>query len=310
MNSSDTILITGASGMIGSALFRILREEGYTRLLVPSHAELDLRDAGRTEAYFAQHKPDRVFHLAARVGGIHANNTYPAQFIYDNTVMQASVFEAARKSGVKKLLFPGSACTYPRLAPQPVQEKEFMNGPVEPTNIAYASAKMNGIIMAQSYAREYGMNIIIPMPANTYGIGDNFNPEASHVIPALMQRFHEARQKSLSKVVIWGSGKPLREFIYVDDVARAFIFLMQNYDFHDITNVGTMQEISIGELASGVARVVGYTGNILLDPAKPDGAPRKVLDSSRLFGLGWKPRINLDEGLRRMHEVHFAAMAA
>jgi len=305
MRQSDTILITGASGMIGSALLRKLQEESYPHVLAPPHAELDLRNTKLTGEYFARHKPDRVFHLAARVGGIHANHKYPGQFIYDNTVMQANVFEAARKSGVRKLLFPGSACTYPRLAAQPVQEKELMNGLIEPTNIAYAAAKINGIIMAQSYAREYGMHMIIPMPTNTYGIGDNFNPEASHVIPALMQRFHDAKQKLLPEVVLWGSGSPLREFIYVDDVAAAFIFLMQNYDLHDIINIGTMQEISINDLAGKIAEVVGYTGKIVLDVTKPDGTPRKVLDSSRLFDLGWKPQITLEEGLKRMYENHF-----
>ncbi len=310
MRLSDTILITGASGMIGGALRRILQEGHYTRLLVPSHADLELRDARQVEAYFTKHKPDVVFHLAARVGGIHANNTYPGQFVYDNTVIQANVFEAARKSGVKKLLFPGSACTYPKLAPQPVQEKELMNGPVEPTNIAYAAAKINGIIMAQSYAREYDMNIIIPMPTNTYGVGDNFDPKASHVIPALMRRFHEAKQKSLPEVVIWGSGAPLREFIYVDDIAQIFIFLMQNYDAHDIINAGTMQEISIKDLAAKIAKIVDYSGKISFDATKSDGAPRKMLDSSRLFGLGWKPQVSLSEGLQRMYETHFTRIAA
>ncbi len=305
MNKPDTILITGASGMIGSALLRRLQADGYGNVIVPKHAELDLRDIKRTEEYFARSKPDYVFHLAARVGGIHANSTFPGQFIYDNTAMQLSVFEAARKSGVKKLLFPGSACSYPKLAPQPVTEAEFMNGLVEPTNIAYAAAKINGIVMAQSYAREYGMHMVIPIPTNTYGVGDNFDPQASHVIPALMLRFHEAKINELPEVTIWGSGKALREFIYVDDVADAFIFMMHNCDSHDIWNVGTMQEISIGNLANLVAKIVGYSGKISLDTAKPDGAPRKALDSSRLFGLGWKPRVGLEEGLRRMYRKHF-----
>lgn len=305
MEKLNSILITGASGMIGSAMLRQLKSEGYAKLLAPAHAELDLRDAKATEAYFVKHRPEYVFHLAARVGGIHANSKYPAQFVYDNTAMQCTVFEAAHKTGVKKLLFPGSACTYPKLAPQPVKEQELLNGLVEPTNIAYAAAKINGIVMAQSYAREYGMHMIVPMPTNTYGAGDNFNPEASHVIPALMQRFHDAKQQLISEVVIWGSGSPLREFIYVDDVADAFIFLMQNYDSCDICNVGTMQEISIRELARLIAKVIGYRGKISLDATKPDGAPRKILDSAKLFALGWKPKTGLEEGLSIMYKHHF-----
>lgn len=295
--------------MIGSALLRRLQAGGYTKLLFPSHSELDLRDAKLVEQYFSIHKPDYVFHLAARVGGIHANNKYPAEFIYDNTVMQSSVFKAAHRAGVKKLLFPGSACTYPKLAPQPVKEMELMNGLIEPTNIAYAAAKINGIIMAQSFARQYGMNMIIPMPTNTYGIGDNFKPDASHVIPALMWRFHDARLQNLPEVVIWGSGKPLREFIYVDDVADAFIFLMQNYDSHDIVNVGTMREISIMDLSGIIAKIAGYSGNISFDSGKPDGAPRKILESSKIFTLGWKPEIVLEVGLKRMYKHHFTDTA-
>lgn len=305
MQKSDIILVTGASGMIGSALHKKLQSEGYKNVLTPAHKELELRDARAVESYFAVHKPHYVFHLAARVGGIHANTMFPAQFIYDNTVMQANVFASAHKSGVKKLLFPGSACTYPKWAPQPVKEGEFMNGPVEPTNIAYAAAKMNGIIMAQSFAREYKMNIIIPMLTNTYGVGDNFSPESSHVIPALMKRFHEARTGNLPEVVLWGSGNPLREFIYVDDAADAFIFLMQKYDSYDTVNASSMQEISIKSLAELIAKVVGYSGNITLDASKPDGAPRKILDSGRLFALGWKLKVSLEEGLRQMYKKHF-----
>ncbi len=305
MDKKDRVLVTGASGMIGSALCRKLKDAGYINLLAPSHAELDLRDAALTAEYFLRHKPGYVFHLAARVGGIHANNTWAGQFIYDNTAMQCSVFEAARKAGIKKLLFPGSACTYPKLAPQPIREGEFMNGPVEPTNIAYAAAKINGIIMAQSYAREYDLKVAIPMPTNTYGIGDNFNPDASHVIPALMQRFHDARLRGLPEVVLWGSGTPLREFIYVDDVADSFIFLMRNYDSCDICNVGTMEEISIAGLAEEIAQVVGYKGKVSMDTSRPDGAARKVLDAGRVFAMGWRPQVGLREGLGRMYKKHF-----
>lgn len=306
MKITDTILITGASGMIGSALLRRLKADGFTHLLSPPHRELELRDAVAVHSYFSAHKPAYVFHLAARVGGIHANATYPAEFIFDNTAMQMNVFAAAHKVGVRKLLFPGSACTYPKHAPQPVKEEEFLNGKLEPTNIAYAAAKINGIIMAQSYAKQYGMKVVIPMPTNTYGVGDNFNPQASHVIPALMKRFHEAKLAGSSEEVIWGSGTPLREFMYVDDVADALIFLMKNRESAEIINVGTMEEIPIGNLARAIAQVVGYTGKISLDTSKPDGAPRKMLDSTPLFALGWRPKTGLTEGLSHMYLHHFS----
>jgi len=310
MQPTDIILITGASGMIGSALVRRLKANGYTNLLTPTHSELELRDAGAVQAYFSKHKPAYVFHLAARVGGIHANSAYPAEFVFDNTSMQMNVFEAAHKHNVKKILFPGSACTYPKHAPQPVKEDEFLNGKVEPTNIAYAAAKINGIVMAQSYAKQYNMQVVVPMPTNTYGVGDNFNPEASHVIPALMKRFHEAKMNNAAEVVLWGSGSPLREFLYVDDAAGALVFLMQKRDSSDIINVGTMQEISIRDLATAIAETVGFKGKISLDTTKPDGAPRKILDSTPLFALGWKPETSLAEGLRRMYLHHFNEKAA
>ncbi len=310
MEKTDIILITGASGMIGGALTRYLRNSGFTQVLTPTHSELELRHAADVDAYFMQHKPAYVFHLAARVGGIHANNTYPAEFIRDNTAMQLNVFEAARKAGVQKILFPGSACTYPKFAPQPVKEEEFLNGKVEPTNIAYAAAKINGIVLAQSYARQYGMKVVVPMPTNTYGVGDNFNPEASHVIPALMKRFHEATLAGLDEVTIWGSGTPLREFLYVDDAADAFLFLMRTRENADIINVGTMQEISIGELAVKIAQATGFKGKVLCDATKPDGAPRKILDSAALFALGWKPKTSLEDGLSRMYLHHFVEKVA
>ncbi len=309
MDTASTILLTGASGMIGSSLKRLLTTRRYARVLAPTHAALDLRDQRAVMDYVRTHRPAAIFHLAARVGGIHANNTYPAQFIYDNTAMHTNVIEAAYRCGVERLLFPGSACTYPKLAPQPVKETEFLNGQIEPTNLAYACAKINGLIMAQSYAREYGMKVVLPMPTNTYGIGDNFDPQASHVIPALMKRFHDAKLKSTPDVTLWGTGCPLREFVYVDDVADAMLFLMERYDSHQIINLGTQQEVSIRTLAGIVAEVVGYKGEILTDESKPDGAPRKVLDSSKLLGLGWKPKVSLREGLERMYNYHFKEMA-
>ena len=305
MQKQDKILVTGGTGMIGSALKRALKAQGYNNTLFPTRGDVDLRSQQNTEKYFANEKPDYVFHLAAIVGGIHANNTYPAKFIYENTIIHSNVIEAAHKAKVKKLLFPGSACTYPKFAPQPVKETEFLNGLIEPTNLAYAGAKINGIIMAQSYRREFGLKTIIPMPTNAYGVGDNFSPEASHVIPALMKRFHEAKLNNLPKVELWGTGTPLREFIYTDDVAEALIFLMQNYDDVEIINLGTQAEISIGELAKKIAAVVGYKGELVQDTSKPDGAPRKCLDSSKLKSLGWQPKITLDEGLKRMYQLHF-----
>lgn len=304
MQTKSKILITGANGMVGRALVRQLTNQDFI-LLTPKRTELDLRDQQQVSIYFNHFKPNYVFHLAAIVGGIHANNTYPGKFIYDNTQMHINVIHAAKQYGVEKLLFPGSACTYPKLATQPMHEQSFLDGKIEPTNIAYAAAKINGIVMCQAYAREYHMNAVIPMPTNAYGIGDNFNPEASHVIPALMQRFHDAKINAYNEVVLWGSGKPLREFIYVDDLADALIFLMQNYHSHEIINVGTKQEISIASLAAEIAKVVGYQGKISLDTTKPDGAPRKCLDSDALFKMGWQPKVNLYEGLRRMYEHHF-----
>lgn len=310
MQKNTTILVTGSTGMVGGALLKQLHEAGFTQLLTPTHAELDLRDQELVSAYFEKHQPEYVFHLAAIVGGIHANNAYPAKFIYDNTQMHCNVIHAAHQYGVKKLLFPGSACTYPKMAVQPIKESSFLDGLIEPTNIAYAAAKINGIVMCQAYAREHKMNAIVPMPTNAYGVGDNFNPEASHVIPALMKRFHEAKIQSLNEVVLWGSGKPLREFIYTDDLANALIFLMENYHSHEIINVGTMQEISIADLAHQIASVVGFNGKIRLDTTKPDGAPRKCLDSTRLFDLGWKPSVTLQAGLAKMYQHHFAVVEA
>jgi GDP-L-fucose synthase len=304
MKKDNKIMITGSTGMVGGALVKQLQKEAYT-LLTPTHQELDLRDQAAVSRYLEAHQPDYVFHLAAIVGGIHANNTWPAKFIYDNTQMHCNMIHAAKEHRVKKLLFPGSACTYPKMAPQPIAEKAFLDGLIEPTNVAYAAAKINGIVMCQSYAREHGFNAIVPMPTNAYGVGDNFNPEASHVIPGLMKRFHQAKLDKLDEVVLWGTGQPMREFIYVDDLADALIFLMKNYDEKDIINVGTMQEITIASLAEKIAKTVGFTGKIVLDTEKPDGAPRKCLDSARLFELGWKPKVSLEDGLERMYKHHF-----
>ena len=300
------ILITGSTGMVGRALIRELTPYSHT-LLTPTHHQLDLRDQALVAHYFREHRPEWVFHLAAMVGGIYANNHYPAKFIYDNTQMQCNIIHAAHEVGVQKILFPGSACTYPKFAPQPIPESAFLDGLIEPTNLAYAAAKINGIVMCQAFAKQYGLNVIIPMPTNSYGVGDNFDPNASHVIPALMKRFDDAKRQNLPEVTLWGSGEPLREFIYVDDLAKALIFLMHEYQSAEIINVGTQDEIKIATLAQKIAQVVGYQGAISLDTTKPDGAPRKCLNSSKLLSLGWRPMVTLDEGLRRMYAAHFLA---
>lgn len=302
MQQQNKILITGSKGLVGSALSQQLRTAGFTNLLLPTHAELNLINQQQVADFFQQHQPEYVFHLAAIVGGIQANNKYPATFIYDNTQMHCNLIENCHRYGVKKLLFPGSACTYPKLAPQPITETEFLNGFIEPTNIAYAAAKINGLVMCQSFAKQHAMNIVLPMPTNAYGINDHFHPEFSHVIPALLQRFHNAKEENIPEVIMWGSGAPLREFIYADDLADAFIFLMQQHTSLEIINVGTMQEISIIELAHLIASIVGYKGRIILDTEKPDGAPRKCLDSSKLFALGWRPKISLAQGLERVYQ--------
>lgn len=302
MDKLDKIVITGTAGMVGSALTRILTEQGFTNLIALTRDDLDLRDQEKVAAFFSNEKPDYVFHLAAVVGGIHANATYPSKFIYDNTQMHLNVIHSAYENGVKKLLFPGSACTYPKLAEQPIVEESFLTGPLEPTNIAYAAAKINGIIAAQSYKKEHGFNCIVPMPTNAYGVGDNFNPEQSHVIPALIRRFHEAKINGDSEVVMWGSGKALREFLYVDDFAQALIFLMQTHNDSDIINLSTMAEITMRDLGTKIAETVGFKGEIKLDRTKPDGAPRKCLDSRKLQDLGWKPKVTLEEGLKITYE--------
>lgn len=308
MDKQSKILITGASGLIGSALVRLLRSEGYENVLTPSHRDLMLLNYeeiyyGNTLDYLESEKPEYIFHLAACVGGIKSNNENPAQFIYNNTLMQCNIFEASRRVNVKKILFPGSACAYPRDAEQPIKETAFLTGIPESTNLAYAVAKQNGIVMAQSYAKEYGMNVVLPMVANTYGVRDR----SSHVIPNLIQRFDDANKKDDKDVEIWGSGNPSREFIYADDVAEAFLFLMLNYNSPEIINVGTMDEISIVDLAQKVASLMEYNGNISYDNTKPDGAQRKVLDCAKIFQIGWKPKVCLEDGLRRVVEYYYAS---
>ncbi|AZL15486.1 GDP-L-fucose synthase family protein [Rickettsiales endosymbiont of Stachyamoeba lipophora] len=301
MQKDSQILVTGFSGLIGSSLTHQLQQEGYKNLILVASGDADLTNQLEVERLFEQKRPEYVFHLAAKVGGIVANNTLTAEFIYNNTQMQSNVINAAYKYGVKKLLFPGSACTYPREIAQPMKEEALFTGKVEPTNIAYATAKQNGIIMCQAYHKQYGFNAIVPMPTNAYGLNDHYDPNNSHVIPALLQKLHQAKINNDSQVVIWGSGKPLREFIFADDVANAFIFLMHNYNSPEIINVGTQQEISILELARLIAGIVGFEGKIINDVSKPDGIPRKCLDSTNLFAMGWQPKTSLKVGIEKVY---------
>lgn len=300
--------------MVGSAIVRNLQAKGFTNIVTRTHAELDLTNQAAVQAFFEKEKPDQVYLAAAKVGGIHANNTYPADFIYDNLMVQNNVIHQAFLNGVKKLLFLGSSCIYPRLAPQPMNEDALLMGKLEPTNEPYAIAKIAGIKMCESYNRQYGQSYGVDyrsvMPTNLYGPGDNYHPENSHVIPALIRRFHEAKVSNTPEVVIWGTGTPKREFLYVDDMAAASVFVMELdksiYDEHtdpmeSHINVGYGSDITIGELAFAVAKATGYKGAIIFDPSKPDGAPRKWMSSDRLNKLGWKPKVNLEEGLREAY---------
>lgn len=297
MEKSSRILITGSSGLIGSALVRLLKKEGYKNLLIPSHQELDFCNQSACYLYFHSNNPDYVFHLAAAVGGIQENIQSPAMLISVNTIMHCNILEACRAYNVRKLLFPGSACAYPANALQPIKESSLLHGIPEITNLAYAIAKINGIVMAQSYARQYDMSVVLPMVANTYGKNDR----SSHVIPMMMKKFQDAHH-----VIIWGTGKPLREFIYADDVASAFLFLMLNYDSSEIVNVGTGVEYSIAALAHNIKHVMNYKGTVGWDETKPDGIGRKCLDSSRIRAMGWEPKITLEEGLRRIIDAESA----
>lgn len=292
-----TVFIAGHGGLVGSAIWRHLSARGFSSLVGRRSAELDLRNAAATDAFFDQVRPDVVIDAAARVGGILANSTYPAEFLSDNLRIQLNLMDAAAKYGVPKFLFLGSSCIYPKLAPQPIHEHALLTGPLEETNIAYAIAKISGIIAVQSHRTQYGRHWISAMPTNLYGPGDNFHPENSHVLPALIRRFDEAARSGVREVVLWGSGTPRREFLHVDDLAAACLVLLEEYDGPEPVNVGTGEDITIRELAELVAEAVGFTGQIVQDPSKPDGTPRKLLDVSRLKGLGWEPQISLREGI-------------
>jgi GDP-L-fucose synthase len=292
------IFVAGHQGLVGSAIVRRLQAEGAANLVLRTRQQLDLTDQSAVDTFFAEVRPDYVFLAAAKVGGIHANDSYPAEFLRDNLAIQTNVIHSAWKHGTKKLLFLGSSCIYPRDAPQPLREDALLTGPLEPTNQWYAIAKISGLKMCQAYRRQYGFDAIVAMPTNLYGPGDNYHPENSHVVPALIRRIHEAKIADASQVVIWGSGTPLREFLHVDDLADAAVFLMQHYSDEAMVNVGSGHEVSIAELAGTIAEVTGFGGRLVFDSSKPDGTPRKLLDPSRLTAMGWHAQIALESGLR------------
>jgi GDP-L-fucose synthase len=300
------VYVAGHRGMVGSAICGALSRAGYHNLLLRSHAELDLTDQAAVRAFFAQQRPAVVVLAAARVGGINANNSYPALFIRDNLQIQTNVIEAAQRSGVRKLMFLGSSCIYPRLAPQPIKEEYLLTGPLEPTNEWYAVAKIAGIKMCQAYRREYGFNAICLMPTNLYGPGDNFDLESSHVLPALLRRFHEATERGDPEVTAWGSGTPRREFLHVFDLADAALLLLERYDEESIINVGCGEDVTIRQLCETIMRVTGYAGRLEFDASKPDGTPRKLLDVSKLTQLGWRPRISLRDGIQQVYDWYRA----
>jgi len=302
MDKKSKIYVAGHRGLVGSAIVRILQQEGFTNLVMATSKELDLREQAAVREFFAAERPDYVFLAAARVGGILANNSYPADFIYQNLMIEANVIESARLSGVHKLLCLGSTCIYPKMAPQPLKEEYLLTGPLEPTNEWYAVAKIAGIKLCQAYQRQYGSKFISAMPTNLYGPEDNFDLESSHVMPALIRKFHEARVANAPTVTVWGSGRPLREFLHVDDCASACLFLMQNYEGEDIVNIGVGEDITIARLAEIVGAVVGYAGEIVYDSSKPDGTPRKLVDVTRINGLGWCASIGLEEGVRSTYQ--------
>lgn len=288
--------------MVGSAILRKLRAEGYSNIITRSSAELDLRDQIAVADFFAAEKPEYVFLAAAKVGGIVANNTYRADFLYENLCIQNNVIHQSYLNGVKKLMFLGSSCIYPKMAPQPLKEEYLLTGPLEETNEPYAIAKIAGIKMCDAYRAQYGCNYISVMPTNLYGLNDNYHPQNSHVLPALIRRFHEARQSNAEEVVIWGTGTPMREFLYADDLAEACYYLMQNYNEAGLVNIGTGEDVTIKELAELIKDTVGYKGSISFDTSKPDGTPRKLMDVSKLHGYGWKHTIELPEGIKLAYQ--------
>ncbi len=302
MNKNARIYVAGHLGMVGSAIVRKLKHEGYTRILVRTFSELDLRNQAEVKAFFDAEKPEYVFHAAAKVGGIVANNTYRADFIYDNIMIATNVIHAAHQSDVTKLMFLGSSCIYPKMAPQPLKEDYLLTGLLEPTNEPYAIAKITGIKLCEAYHDQYNRNFMSVMPTNLYGPNDNYHPENSHVLPALLRRFHEAKMQDQPEVVCWGSGAPMREFLHVDDLADACVFLMKEYNGKGFLNIGTGKDLTIKDLAGMVAKIVGYKGEIRWDTDRPDGTPKKQLDVGRLNRLGWQHQIELEEGIRSVYK--------
>jgi GDP-L-fucose synthase len=302
MRSDARIYVAGHRGLAGSAICRELRRQGFSNLIARTHAELELLDAAAVKSFFEREKPEYVFMAAARVGGILANDTYPAEFLLDNLQVQNHVIDNARRTGVKKLLFLGSSCIYPKLAPQPLKEEYLLTAPLEPTNQWYAIAKIAGIKLCQAYRRQYGCDYISVMPTNLYGLNDNYDLKTSHVLPALIRKFHEAKIAGAESVTCWGTGAPKREFLFADDLASACIFLMRNYSEEQIINAGFGTDLDIKALAELVQQIVGFKGRIVWDTSKPDGTPRKLLDSSRIFALGWKPEIDLNKGIRLAYD--------
>jgi GDP-L-fucose synthase len=302
LRQDSKIYVAGHRGLVGSAIWRELERRGHQRLSGRTRQELDLLDTRAVEKFYADAKPEFVFVAAAKVGGILANNSQPADFLLENLQIQNNLIRGAHQAGVKKLLFLGSSCIYPKMAPQPLKEEYLLSGPLEPTNEWYAVAKIAGIKLCQAYRRQHGANFISVMPTNLYGPNDNYDLQSSHVLPALIRKFHEAKLRGDQAVTCWGSGKPLREFLHADDLAAACVFLMEKYDDEQIINVGCGSDLTIEELATMIKRVVGFAGKIIWDTSKPDGTPRKLMDSSRILAMGWKPQIDLETGIRRAYE--------
>ena len=304
MKSNSRIYVAGHRGLVGSAIMRSLKQRGFENLITRTHAELELMDAVAVKDFFEQAKPEYVFLAAAKVGGIHANSTYPADFMRENLIVQTNVIHESWRQGVVKLLFLGSSCIYPKLCPQPIKEEYLLSGELEKTNDAYALAKIAGIKTCQSYNQQHGTHFISAMPTNLYGVNDNFHPENSHVLPALIRRFHEAKLANVESISIWGTGTSRREFLHSDDLADAVLFLMENYDDSEIVNVGCGKDQTIKELAETIQEVVGYTGHLKFDSTRPDGTPQKILDISKINSLGWKPTISLREGLKQVYQLY------
>ncbi|KKU68815.1 MAG: NAD-dependent epimerase/dehydratase [Parcubacteria group bacterium GW2011_GWA2_47_16] len=308
MEKKSKIYVAGHLGLVGSSIVRMLQKSGFGNLVLKTRVELDLLDQKQVEDFFKKEKPEYVFMAAAKVGGIMANKTEPAEFIYENLTVQGNVLENAKMGGAKKLIFLGSSCIYPRLAPQPIKEEYFMSGPLEPTNRAYAIAKIAGIATCQSYNEEYGTNFISLMPTNLYGQNDNFDLENSHVLPALIRKFHEAKESGKKELTLWGTGAARREFLHVDDLADACLFLMEHYSDSEIINVGTGEDISIRELAELIKKTSGFSGKISWDKSRPDGMPRKLLDVSKINALGWRHNIPLEEGIKKTYEWYIKSL--